>query len=298
MQWNPTKRLPKNWLSWSLGGAAAILGVASAAGITFSNPMVGVAVFVSIAASAAGYLLLRRQDPLRADITPFASMPRLKIGANSLTTRLASGLASQYFGENSIDPERVWSLYRRNLASLITVYDNDGVIDGYLDYFPITRSTGAELADGKIDERDIETDSVLPFAEWKSLGCNRHLYLAGVVVDEDSAYERGQRLHMLIWGLARALDRHAFENQDDRFIAVATAYSEGGANLLTRLGFSYANARNKLGRVFCREVTYLDVQNLIRQLPDFSGFAEDAVQDDGVRIEVGSGKLQVITPQT
>jgi hypothetical protein len=257
-----------------LGFAAAFVGVISAVGLSFANVTLGVLSFVTITAATAGFLFFRRRQHVDATITPLLSSSKLRIGANTLTIHLASGLARDYFGENSINPTRVSRMYAKNPETLITVYDEQGCIDGYVDYFPLAPEVGVKLADGSIDEREILESAILAFPDWRKLGSGRHIYLAGVVVDEESPHERGQRLQMLIWSVATILRELGFDGPNDRFCAIATAYSDSGARLLEKLGFSDANTQNKLGKVYMREVGPSDVDNLLQSLPDYGRFAE------------------------
>lgn len=131
-----------------------------------------------------------------------------------------------------------WLMVNPNI--LVCLHGPSGEIRGYFDLYPLREEFLACFLDGRLGERDIRREDVLPPEQARDA---KQLYLAGLSVIEPHTYEGGKAGLILIWGLLRYLED--FYTPLVGKTIYATAVTPEGKKLLQRFQFELCRPATK-----------------------------------------------------
>ena len=180
-------------------------------------------------------------------------------------------IAAEAFSEVIVPPDRVRELFSIDRTFLNVVIDREtNCAAGYIDCYPLRNSEFTKgFINGSQDESDFDVKSVMPFSDVRD---GDIIYVAGLVVTEESKVRRGR--------MARALIIHALSSigtvlqggvHTVRLISVA--YTRHGQKLLEGLGFAdvrLPNTRKDDGILYETRMDQTTLKQILRQLGEGS----------------------------
>jgi hypothetical protein len=127
---------------------------------------------------------------------------------------------------------RLWR--RKNPAVFTAITDRESRLLGFFDVFPLTEESARALMDGKINERQLKIDAILPQEENRLA---RYIYIASIMVNpKQKTFSPIVAKEVLLLKFAEFI-KASFQPNEER-ILFAYAHTVSGERLLRNAGFT------------------------------------------------------------
>jgi hypothetical protein len=230
--------------AWSVS-FATLIGIA--AGVVALLPhiefTIARSVWIFIACMSASFVYAWRghiKPHLPIDDIEPLPLCRLQCPTNRILMQQAHNLAADSYGRvEPINLERYEQWRLKNPNVLVCLVDENEMVVGYFDVFPITSSFAEALTTGLASEHEMLHEHILAPDH---LDDCKWLYLGGIAVKDPDTYLARRRAAYLVWGLKKYL-RDFYKSPPDRTL-IATGASKEGERLLQRFHFGLLQPKN------------------------------------------------------
>ncbi|MGO8839489.1 MAG: hypothetical protein ACLP7I_12160 [Limisphaerales bacterium] len=225
-----------------------LIGVKAAVGIGFSWKLLAiVAVIVAVACAGIAWAEVFHRIKIGSSklrggdsggsisLTIKGALGRVKFAArdDEAIALEANKIVRHGLDKHCISYEDYREWRRKNPMVFTAVTDSDNQLIGFFDVFPLTEEAAQGLIGGKIDERGLKIEAILPY---ENNGSAKNIYVASIMLNpHQTAFSRIVAKEVLLLKFADFLNT-VFPPNEERML-FAYAHSDFGEKLLKNTEF-------------------------------------------------------------